>query len=106
MSDTLIKLKRGLEVNRNSLTPSEGELLLTTDENKLYVGDGSTVGGVEIISSDVDDSVKDLFVRIDGGATPSTIQTIDGHVEITGELTGKTVDELNSNILAMSIALG
>lgn len=43
-----IKIKRGLEANRSSITPLEGELLYTTDEKKIYVGDGTTLGGSAI----------------------------------------------------------
>lgn len=43
---TTFKVKRGLETNRSGITPAEGELLYTTDEKKVYVGDGSTAGGI------------------------------------------------------------
>lgn len=38
-------LKRGTDADRQLYTPSEGELIYTTDTKKVYVGDGSTVGG-------------------------------------------------------------
>jgi len=41
----ILKLKRGTEANRTSYTPAEGEIILTTDTNIIYVGDGSTAGG-------------------------------------------------------------
>lgn len=44
-----IVLKRGLESNRLSVTPISGELLVTTDENKLFIGNGSTAGGVVLV---------------------------------------------------------
>lgn len=40
-----LKLKRGLESNRKDITPDEGELIYTTDDRKVYVGDGVTPGG-------------------------------------------------------------
>lgn len=40
-----IQIKRGLEADRSSVTPAAGELLYTTDEKKVYVGDGTTAGG-------------------------------------------------------------
>lgn len=43
-----IQIKRGLAANRTSITPSSGELLFTTDDKKVYVGDGSTAGGVAV----------------------------------------------------------
>lgn len=47
MSQT-IKLKRGLEANRGSITPVAGELVYTTDNLEVFFGDGSTLGGSEI----------------------------------------------------------
>lgn len=41
-----IQIKRGTEAQRNSFTPAEGEPIWTTDEKSLFIGDGSTVGGV------------------------------------------------------------
>ena len=40
-----LKIRRGLEEDRETITPAEGELLYTTDEKKLYIGDGATAGG-------------------------------------------------------------
>lgn len=42
----IIRVRRGLEVNRLSYTPQLGEPTFTTDEKKLYIGDGSTPGGI------------------------------------------------------------
>ena len=41
-----LKLRRGTEANRTSITPAEGEIIYVTDTKKLYVGDGITPGGV------------------------------------------------------------
>jgi hypothetical protein len=43
-----LKLRRGLEADRASITPAEGEPLYTTDGKKLYIGDGATAGGVSV----------------------------------------------------------
>lgn len=40
-----LRLRRGLEVDRTSVTPEEGELLYATDTKSLYAGDGTTAGG-------------------------------------------------------------
>ena len=42
-----IRLRRGLEADRTTITPAEGEMIYTTDTNSLYIGDGSTAGGVK-----------------------------------------------------------
>lgn len=46
-----IRIRRGLESGRSSQTPAEGELIYTTDEKKVYIGDGSTSGGIPVSGS-------------------------------------------------------
>lgn len=41
-------LRKGLETNRKSFTPENGEPIWVTDTKKLYVGDGSTAGGIPV----------------------------------------------------------
>ena len=43
-----IQIRRGVEAQRASLTPDAGELLFTTDNKQLFVGDGATAGGLLI----------------------------------------------------------
>lgn len=43
-----IKFKRGLDTNRTSITPADGEPIWVNDEKRFYIGDGSTSGGVLI----------------------------------------------------------
>jgi hypothetical protein len=43
-----LKLRRGTNADRTSITPVEGEPIYTTDTKKLYIGDGTTAGGTEI----------------------------------------------------------
>jgi hypothetical protein len=45
------QILRATSANRTSYTPAEGELLYTTDTQNLYIGDGSTAGGLLLISS-------------------------------------------------------
>lgn len=47
MSVKVITL-HGPESRRSSIIPADGELLVTTDEHVLYVGDGSTPGGIKL----------------------------------------------------------
>lgn len=44
MANTIL-VRRGLEANRASFTPLEGEAIYTTDTKILYIGDGVTAGG-------------------------------------------------------------
>jgi len=39
-------LRRGLEADRLSIIPEEGELIYVTDTKLIYVGDGVTAGGI------------------------------------------------------------
>ena len=43
-----LKLLRGTTAQRTGYTPEVGEPVWDTDESKLYVGDGATVGGIAI----------------------------------------------------------
>jgi len=40
-----LRLRRGTNAQRQTLTPVDGELIYTTDTKVLYVGDGTTIGG-------------------------------------------------------------
>lgn len=40
-----VKLMRGNEASRLSVTPAQGEQIMTIDEQKLYLGDGNKAGG-------------------------------------------------------------
>ena len=46
-----LQIKRGPESTRTNQTPAEGEIIVTTDDHKLYVGDGSTAGGIPIAAN-------------------------------------------------------
>jgi|TARA_E500000081_G_scaffold111749_1_gene114047 hypothetical protein len=41
-----LRLRRGTNAERGLITPKAGELIYTTDTKALYIGDGTTVGGV------------------------------------------------------------
>ena len=43
-----IKIRRGVEANRASITPAAGEMIFTTDNKQVFIGDGSTAGGVPV----------------------------------------------------------
>ena len=55
-----LRLRRGTDAERQTITPLEGELIYTTDTEKLYVGDGTTVGGNPIDSDTITDQLSDL----------------------------------------------
>ena len=47
-----LRLRRGTDAERLLITPLEGELIYTTDTNRLYVGDGQTTGGIPVLSAE------------------------------------------------------
>lgn len=65
-----LRLRRGTEAERSLITPASGELIYTTDTKKLYVGDGSTVGGNDVTGrislSELDDVGTALVPPTDG----------------------------------------
>lgn len=40
-----LRIRRGLEEDRSSITPAQGEPIFTTDRKELFFGDGVTPGG-------------------------------------------------------------
>jgi hypothetical protein len=95
-----LQFKRGLESNRLSITPEEGEFIYTTDQKKVYIGDGSTAGGVLVtgggISSvtwnDVTDKPNFSLVSTSGSYsdlsnTPilSAVATSGNYSDLTGQ---------------------
>jgi hypothetical protein len=41
-----IQIQRGVEAQRALITPDAGEPLFTTDNKQLFIGDGTTAGGL------------------------------------------------------------
>jgi hypothetical protein len=65
-----IQIRRGLDSSRTSITPEVAELIYATDNKKLYVGDGTTEGGVLIADSNLNDTIiVDNFGDVGVGTT-------------------------------------
>ena len=61
-----LQIRRGTTADRLSITPIEGELIYDTVEKALYVGDGTTVGGIATAPSSVsniEDTAAALFTN-------------------------------------------
>ena len=60
-----LQVRRGTEIERTSMTQplAAGELLYITNDQKLYVGDGNTLGGIQITGY-TDDDAKDSAAEI------------------------------------------
>ena len=46
-----LRIRRGTDAQRQTLTFDQGEVVYTTDTKKVYVGDGITQGGVNILAN-------------------------------------------------------
>jgi hypothetical protein len=54
-----LRIRRGTEAQLQLTTPVEGELIYTTDSKDLFVGDGTTLGGIKV-GGDIPASINDL----------------------------------------------
>ena len=61
-----LKLRRGTNAGRTAITPAEGEPIFTTDTKQLYIGDGSTAGGVAVGGGISDGDKGDITVSSSG----------------------------------------
>lgn len=96
-----LQIRRGSDVDRQGITPKAGEPIFTTDTKKLYIGDGTTVGGIIVdttagLSSVVEDTSPQL-----GGNLDLNNNTINGagNISITGEISATSID-LKGSIFA------
>jgi hypothetical protein len=64
-----LRLRRGTDSTRTSITPIQGEPIYTTDTKKLFIGDGTTAGGVEIGGTTVSNSGDNRVITSDGTST-------------------------------------
>jgi hypothetical protein len=58
-----LQIRRGTDAERLEITPLQGELIFTTDNKEVYVGDGTTVGGIGITGSGGGGSVTDEQIQ-------------------------------------------
>lgn len=61
-----LKFRRGTDSGRSAITPAEGEPIFTTDTKQLYIGDGSTAGGVAVGGGISDGDKGDVTVSSSG----------------------------------------
>ena len=81
-----LRIRRGLDIERQSIIPAEGEPLYCTDTGMLYIGDGSSVGGqlVTGIKSLLDDPAPALAAPLDLNSHAIVGM---GDINIVGDLT-------------------
>lgn len=82
-----LKFRRGTDSGRSAITPAEGEPIFTTDTKKLYVGDGTTAGGIAVGGGGVTDGDKGDITVSNNGAT----WTIDAGAVIEADIATNAV---------------
>lgn len=105
-----VKFKRGVEANRSGQTPAAGEPLWASDTKKLYVGDGSTSGGISVSYTHPEDGggnspaltgavvYDDITINTAGHVTATSTRTLTlANLGYTGE-TNATADQTNAEI--------
>ena len=87
-----LRLRRGTNAERLTFTPAQGELIYVTDTKRLWVGDGLTVGGIDIVASG-------------GGSLQGSINLNNynieglGNINITGSISNGSI-VLDSNVIS------
>jgi|688.fasta_scaffold16924_15 hypothetical protein len=76
-----LQIRRGLEADRTTFIPAQGELLYSTDDKKLYIGDGSTPGGNAVGGGDlVTETTAAQFVHNQHTNITFTYNNINGRI--------------------------
>ena len=82
-----LQVRRGTNSERLGVTFAPGELVYTTDSKGLYVGDGSTPGGVDVVSTSGISGANDVDLPTFIPTTVSTVES-DGNGLVTLVLDG------------------
>jgi len=108
-----LKIRRGSNASRLTITPVEGELLYTTDTKKIFVGDGSTVGGTQVSGVNLGTSKSLAFYQSEGqevsGSTDltwnestNTLSVDRGQQVLTNETVGRGMLTIQHNFSAQA----
>jgi hypothetical protein len=100
-----LRLRRGTNVERQLLTPLEGELIYTTDTKSLYVGDGVTLGGVLIAASgEVSNTLSGLLDTDIVGLQDGDVLVYNGTTgEWSNNQSALDIDDLNDVLLTSAV---
>ena len=102
-----LRIRRGTDAERLTITPLEGELIYTTDTKLVYVGDGTTVGGLDVSTGTgafgglLGQSLDLNGFDIIGLGDINTIgnQNLSGNLEVSGTITAQGNIIANGNII-------
>ena len=114
-----LRIRRGLNSERTTKVLDTGEIAWTTDTKKLYVGDGSTTGGVNILANSVDSTSglawdnttqKIKYTGALGSALSNVVEDISPELGGDLNLNNKTINgtgtiNFTGNITASALSL-
>ena len=114
-----LQLRRGTDADRLLITPAEGELIYTTDTKKLYVGDGTTLGGniyyadlEELNDVEIVDKLYGQVIYYDSGdelwknATTLTVKENQQRIGINTSTPDATLEVVGDAIISTSASIG
>ena len=104
-----LRLRRGTDAERLLITPLQGEPIFTTDTKRLYVGDGSTIGGVLVTGDQSNTQVlADTSPQLGGdldlngnNITGAGNIAIDGTITATGSINLGDGDDDNVAVVGL-----
>lgn len=102
-----LKIRRGTTAQRLLITPAEGEIIYDTTTGALYVGNGTTAGGNEVVSGSVGGNLVSDLVLSGYNITGAGNININGTITATGNITLGDANtdnvtfnaDINSNLL-------
>ena len=89
-----LQIRRGTDTDRQGITPKAGEPIFVTDTNKLFIGDGSTSGGVAIdTTAGLSNVIEDTSPQLGGNLDLNSKNiTGTGNISITGSISATQFD--------------
>jgi hypothetical protein len=87
-----LKLRRGLDSQRKNVVLDQGELVSTTDTQRLFLGDGSTLGGISVTPK-IHSPINNINLLTTINAQIGDIVNVDS---IFYQLTGSNFSNLSS----------
>lgn len=94
-----LRLRRGTDTERQTITPQEGELIYVTDTKELWAGDGTTQGGIKVTGI-IPERLNDL------GDVNLSIAPQIGQVLKWNGLAFVAADDIDTNISTAGIIEG
>jgi hypothetical protein len=85
-----LRIRRGTDADRLLIAPLEGELIYTTDTKALYIGDGTTLGGIKMGPIEISDIelVNETTPTLGGNLNLNGYNIIgNGNINIDGTIT-------------------